>query len=194
MRIKITLASCSKGAIDFNYQQQIQGLIYKGFLAKSNPEYASSLHKHGYVYERDKWFKLFVFSGIIFDKPIKVIGSNRSNSSSSFNGLNGLNGLNCLNGFLFHASPSNPFTFSFSFQIASPVNEFIQHLIDGIFRQGHEIELGTQCLNVHRVETLPDPLVGLNDLNSLNGLNCCNCLNCLNGLNCWRGLNDLIEL
>ena len=84
--VKITLVSCSKGAIDFNYQRQIQGLIY-GFLAKSNPEYASSLHKHGYVYERDKRFKLFVFSGIIFDKPIKVIGSNRSISSNSLNGL-----------------------------------------------------------------------------------------------------------
>ena len=126
MRIKTTLASCSKGAIDFNYQHQIQGLIYKEFLAKSNPEYASSLHRHGYVYERDKRFKLFVFSGILFHKPIRPA-----------------------HGFTFNGTLSDSFTRSF--QIASPINEFI-------FKEGQEIKLGRQRLNVYCVETLSNPL------------------------------------
>ena len=133
MRIKITLASCNKGAIDFNYQHQIQELIYKEFLAKSNPEYASSLHRHGYVYERDKRFKLFVFSGILFHKPIRPA-----------------------HGFTFNGTLSDSFTRSF--QIASPINEFIQYLIVGIFKEGQEIKLGRQRLNVYCVETLSDPL------------------------------------
>ena len=148
MRIKITLSANKAGIIDFNYQHQIQGLIY-AFLSGSDPDYSSWLHEQGFVYDKDKRFKLFVYSGIIFHKPIKT---NRSNSS---NGSSGLNGLNGLNGFFFHASPSNPFTLSF--QIASPVNQFIQHLIDGIFKEGQEIKIGRQSLQVHRVETLPDP-------------------------------------
>ena len=165
MRIKITLSTEKPGIIDFNYQHQIQGLIYS-FLSSSDPDYSSWLHEQGFVYDRDKNFKLFVFSGITFNAPIKI---NRSNSS---NGSSGLNGLNSLNGFFFHASPSNPFTLSF--QIASPVHQFIQHLIEGIFKEGREIKLGRQALQVYRVETLPDPLNGLNGLNGLN---------CLNGLN-----------
>ncbi|MBI5181334.1 MAG: CRISPR-associated endoribonuclease Cas6 [Nitrospirae bacterium] len=144
MRIKITFASEKSGIIDFNYQHQIQAVIY-GFLSRSDPDYASWLHEQGFVYKQDKRFKLFVFSGITFHGPIKIKSSSHSNS---------------LNGFSFIASLSNPFTFSF--QIASPVDRFLQHLINGIFKEGNEIRLGRQSLNVNRVETLPDPV----DLNS----------------------------
>jgi hypothetical protein len=41
----------------------------------------------------------FVFSGIAFHKPIKMLSSNRSGSSSSSNSLSSLNGLNSLIGF-----------------------------------------------------------------------------------------------
>lgn len=155
MRIKITLSTDKSDIIEFNYQHQIQGLIYS-FLSSSDPDYSSWLHEQGFVYDRDKNFKLFVFSGIIFHGPIKIHGSNRSNSSKSSSGLNGLNGLSGLNGFSWSASSVNPFTLSF--QIASPVHQFIQHLIDGIFKEGQEIKLGRQVLSVYQVETLENPV------------------------------------
>lgn len=132
MRIKITLAASGNGRIDFNYQHQMQAIIYQ-FLARLDPDYASWLHEQGYVYQRDQIFKLFVYSGLIFHGPIRLDGC-----------------------FAFEGSPSRPFTFSF--QIASPVNQFIQHLIDGIFKEGNEITLGKQRADILRVETLPDPL------------------------------------
>ncbi len=143
MRIKITLTSDKSGIIDFNYQHQIQAVIY-GFLYRSNPDYGQWLHQQGFIYKKDKRFKLFVFSGILFNGKIKVISSNR------------LDNQNSRNGFLFDGSANSPFTFSF--QIASPVDKFIQHLIDGIFREGNEITLGRQQVVVDRVETLPDPI------------------------------------
>jgi CRISPR-associated endoribonuclease Cas6 len=158
MRTKITLSADKAGIIDFNYQHQIQAMIY-GFLSRSNPDYAQWLHQQGFIYKKDKRFKFFVFSGITFDGPIKIIR------------LNSLSGLNCLirrNGFSFNASQTNPFTFSF--QIASPVDTFIQHLIEGIFQEGNEIVLGRQKLNTHRVETLPDSLDNSNRASGLNRL------------------------
>jgi len=83
MRIKITLAAIDNGRIDFNYQHQIQSVIYR-FLANSSPDYATWLHESGYVYQRDQRFKFFVYSGIIFNGPVKV-----------------------LNGFNFQASPAH---------------------------------------------------------------------------------------
>jgi len=132
MRIKITLAAIDNGRIDFNYQHQIQSVIYR-FLANSSPDYATWLHESGYVYQRDQRFKFFVYSGIIFNGPVKV-----------------------LNGFNFQASQTHPFTFYF--KISSPVNRFLQHLIEGIFKEGQDISLGHQKVIVHQVETLPDPL------------------------------------
>src|SRR3989304_322776 len=145
MRIKITLAAFDNGRIDFNYQHQIQSVIYR-FLANSSPDYATWLHESGYVYQRDQRFKFFVYSGIIFNGPVKV-----------------------LNGFNFQASQTHPFTFYF--KISSPVNRFLQHLIEGIFKEGQDISLGHQKVIVHQVETLPDPLSSLDSLNSPGSLN-----------------------
>jgi len=178
MRIKITFAVYNNGRVDFNYQHQIQSIIYK-FLASSNPDYAAWLHEEGYIYRRDQRFKFFVYSGIIFHGPILIkssSSSNRSNSSSRLNGLNQFNERDSLPGFCFHASSVSPFTFSF--QIASPVNKFLQHLIDGIFKEGQEISLGQQRVIVYRVESLTDPLerTSLNHSSSsigLNGLSLC---------------------
>jgi len=171
MRIKITLAADTSGIIDFNYQHQIQAVIY-GFLSRSNPDYAQWLHQQGFVYKKDKRFKLFVFSGITFNCPIKIIRSNRLSSSNGLNGLNGfigLNSLNSRNGFSFAGSKNSPFTFSF--QIASPVDKFIQHLIEGIFHEGNEITIGRQKITIYRIETLPDPLSSSNSSSGLIGLN-----------------------
>ncbi len=163
MRIQITFSSHESGAIDFNYQHQIQAIIY-GFLANSDPDYAQWLHNQGFVYKKDKRFKLFVFSGITFNGPIKT-RANRPSSSNGINGPNGVNGLNASaglnrcnnrNGFSFNGSKNSPFTFTL--RIASPVDKFIQHLVDGIFREGNEITLGRQKATIYRVETLPDPI------------------------------------
>ena len=170
MRIKITLSADKSGNIDFNYQHQIQAMIY-GFLSRSNPDYAQWLHQQGFVYKKDKRFKLFVFSGITFDGSIKIICSNSSS---------GLSGFKSRNGFSFQASQTNPFTFTF--QIASPVDKFIQHLIDGIFQEGSEIILGRQKATICRIETLPGSLSCLSGLNSLNGLNGSHGSNGSNGL------------
>lgn len=143
MRVKITLVPYKTGIIDFNYQHQIQTIIYN-FLARSDPDYAAWLHGQGFVYKRDKRFKFFVFSGITFHGPIKISRSSRSSSSNGLSGFIGLNG--------FH------FSHPLSFQIASPVNQFIQHLIEGIFKEGQEIKLGRESLQVYLVETLYDPL------------------------------------
>lgn len=140
MRIKITLLASLPGIIDFNYQHQIQSIIYN-FLSYSNPDYSSWLHNQGYIYRREKRFKLFVFSGIIFHNPVKIIKGERTNNHKG--------------GFSFIASDSQPF--SFSFQIASPVEKFIQHLVEGIFQKGSVISLGKQKACVLRVETLPAP-------------------------------------
>lgn len=148
MRIKITLSVDRSGIIDFNYQHQIQAVIYE-FLAVSDPDYSSWLHEQGYIYKKDKRFKLFVFSGILFNGPIKTVRSDN------------------FSGFSFYASPNNPFTFSF--RIASPVDKFIQHLIDGIFREGSSILLGRQKATISRVETLPDPLHDLSHFSGKNG-------------------------
>lgn len=152
MRICVTISEDNSGVIDFNYQHQIQAVIY-GFLSKSNPDYAQWLHQQGFVYKNDKRFKLFVFSGITFNRPVKIISSNRLNGLS---GSSGLSGLKSRDGFSFNASQANPFTFSF--QIASPVDKFIQHLIDGIFQEGCEIVLGRQKATIYRIETLPEPI------------------------------------
>lgn len=199
MRIKITLSAHKPAIIDFNYQHQIQALIYE-FLSRSNPDYAQWLHQQGFVYQRDKRFKFFVFSGILFYGPIKLrtshadslSGLNGLNGLSSLNGLNSSNGLigsnssNRSNGFSFYASQSNPFTFSFC--IASPIDMFIQHLIEGVFSEGQEVRLGKNTFAVHRIETLPEPLNNLNRSNGLNGSNS------LNGLNCSNSLNGSISL
>lgn len=200
MRIKITLSADRPAIIDFNYQHQIQALIY-AFLSTSNPDYSQWLHEQGFVCKKDKRFKFFVFSGILFHGPIKIIRSGNTNHAN--NEINQYsvgtsllltkdemkerlksheippdieyppnNFSNSNGGFSFKASQSNHFTFSF--QIASPVDQFIQHLVDGIFTEGQAVRLGRQTFNVYQVETLPDPLNhlnGLNDLNGLNGLN-----------------------
>ncbi|MCF6159331.1 MAG: CRISPR-associated endoribonuclease Cas6 [wastewater metagenome] len=156
MRIKITLSLYKPGIIDFNYQHQIQALIY-GFLSRSNPDYSQWLHEQGYLYKKDKQFKLFVFSGITFHKPVKVIRSCGLNSSDKVSNSDG---------FWCKGSENEPFTCSF--QIASPVNQFLHHLIDGIFREGNKITLGRQKMLISGIEILPSPLynMGLRPLES----------------------------
>lgn len=170
MRIKITLSADRPAIIDFNYQHQIQALIY-GFLFTSNPDYSRWLHEQGFVYKKDKRFKFFVFSGILFHDPIKIIRSGYTNHGNNKTAQSPNNFIGSNGGFSFKASRSNHFTFSF--QIASPVDQFIQHLVNGIFTEGQAMRLGKQTFNVYLVETLPDPLNRLSSVNGLHSLNLC---------------------
>jgi CRISPR-associated endoribonuclease Cas6 len=49
-----------------------------------------------------------------------------------------------------------------SWQIASPVDAFVQHLVSGVFAEGQEIEIGPESQEarflIERVETLPRPV------------------------------------
>ncbi len=133
MRIKITLSTNISGVIDFNYQHQIAAIIYK-CLNNANPDYAAWLHDQGFAGSNGKHFKLFVFSGITFDGAIKA------NSTGG------------QKGFTFYATEYSPFTFSF--QIASPIDKFIQTLIKGVFYKGNTLDLGRLSVEINRVETL----------------------------------------
>lgn len=66
MRIKI-LADVGDGiTLPINYNYQLAGVIYR-FLAESDPEYASFLHKEGYA-AAEKRFKLFTFSQLMAER------------------------------------------------------------------------------------------------------------------------------
>lgn len=144
MRIKINFTAHGKGEIDLHYQHQIQTFIHS-FLTRSNPNYAKWLSEEGYACNTDNGFKLFIYSGIIFD-------TQPTHHSKGFS----------TNSFTFEGTPDSPFRFSL--QMASPVNGFLQHLIDGLFIDGKEIKLGTQKVQVSKVETLTMPLANLSKL------------------------------
>ena len=66
MRIKI-LADVGDGlTLPINYNHLLTGVIY-GFLAESDPEYASFLHNEGYLGAK-KRFKLFTFSQLMAER------------------------------------------------------------------------------------------------------------------------------
>ena len=66
MRIKI-LADVGDGlTLPINYNHLLTGVIY-GFLAESDPEYASFLHNEGYL-GAEKRFKLFTFSQLMAER------------------------------------------------------------------------------------------------------------------------------
>lgn len=73
MRIQI-LADVGAGlTLPINYNYMLAGVIYR-FLAESDPEYASFLHKEGYA-AAEKRFKLFTFSQLMA-KRRHIIGEN----------------------------------------------------------------------------------------------------------------------
>jgi len=100
-----------------------------------------------------------------------------------------------------------------SWQIASPVDAFVQHLVSGVFAEGQEIKIGLESQEagflIERVETLPRPvfngsmrftclspitisrLIGSNSLNGFNSLN--SFLSC-HYIRPWEeGLSDAIK-
>ncbi len=63
MRLKICCLLENKGFIPFNYNYELQSVIYR-LIQNSSPEFSSFLHHQGFV-DRNRPFKLFTFSKIL---------------------------------------------------------------------------------------------------------------------------------
>lgn len=174
LRVRFSFLPVSQKVIlPINYSYFLTSLIYK-IIRNSSQDYSAFLHDEGYkLGESKKGFKLFTFSML-------KGGKYRADRK----------GIVFIGGHI-------------QWEISSPVNDFIQHLIDGVFSEGQAIRIGPEGDEVRflieRVETLPRPefkktmkftclspitvskivrSTGLNSLNSLSGLNGLNGLNC----------------
>lgn len=79
MRFKLTLQIKSpdgKREIPINYQYPLQSAIYD-ILSKSDVEFTTHLHDHGYQYNGGKIHKLFAFSNLIVPRPGIAIDKER---------------------------------------------------------------------------------------------------------------------
>ncbi len=177
MRIKLTLFPANgKVILPVSYNYFLTSLIYK-IIKNSSEDYSRFLHDEGYkLGESKKGFKLFTYSMLTSNKF--KIGSEKIIFLNS------------------HVQ----------WQISSPLDNFIQHLVTGIFAEGQEIEIGSinnrssrlnrlNGLNsflIERVETLPKPefkkamrftCLSPVTVSKVVGLNSLNSLNGLSGLN-----------
>lgn len=170
MRIKLTLFPANgKVILPVSYNYFLTSLIYK-IIHNSSEDYSRFLHDEGYrLGESKKGFKLFTYS-MLTSKKFKIGGEK----------------IIFLNSHV-------------EWQISSPLDNFIQHLVTGVFAEGQKIDIrpssssssrsnGLNRFLIERVETLPRPefkgmmkftclspvtvskVAGLNSLNSLNGL------------------------
>ncbi len=132
MRVNFTLLPLSRKAVlPINYNYFLTSLIYK-FIGNSSQDYSTFLHDEGYrLGESKKGFKLFTFS--------MLQGGEYRADHGEIVFLSG------------HVR----------WEISSPVNDFIQHLIEGFFSEGREIVIGPEGgevrFLVECVETLPRP-------------------------------------
>jgi CRISPR-associated endoribonuclease Cas6 len=134
MRIRLGLTFKNRAvSIPFNYQYHLASATY-GLLSAASPEYALFLHDHGYIGPDGKLRKLFTFSKLLATPQPRPQGP-----------------------YLLYAKESKIELF-----ISSPmIQEFIQHLIMGMFHQ-QRIFLpsanGREELLVEQVETLIEPV------------------------------------
>jgi CRISPR-associated endoribonuclease Cas6 len=106
MRIKLTFRALNeKASIPINYNHAVSALIYKT-VAESSPEFAAELHERGFTAE-NRQFKLFTFSRI----ETKQAFVDKRASRILLN---------------------NPYI---KLQISSPVNEFLNNFVRGLFAQ-----------------------------------------------------------
>jgi CRISPR-associated endoribonuclease Cas6 len=132
MRIKLRLdASTPSGLLPFDYAYALTALIYRT-LEVSSSTYSAFLHDQGYhLPDKGKPFKLFTFSQLQPERYRVEPG-----------------GLRLL-------------TAAITWQISSPMIEFVEHLADGLLRRGRvELSLGSLQLplEVSSVETLAAPV------------------------------------
>ena len=127
MRIKLTLRQeRSVERIPCNYSYHLAAAIYN-ILSKSSSEFATVLHDKGYAPEGSRQkFKYFTFSNLQI--PIRTIEKGEIVSRSR----------------------------QVTFYLSSPKEEFLQHLILGLFAEGplriHNAVFGKEC-----IEKLPEP-------------------------------------
>jgi CRISPR-associated endoribonuclease Cas6 len=179
MRIKLTLFPANgKVILPVSYNYFLTSLIYK-IIKNSSEDYSRFLHDEGYrLGESKKGFKLFTYSMLTSNK-FKIGGEK----------------IIFLNSHV-------------QWQISSPLDNFIQHLVTGVFAEGQEIEIGhiNNCssrsnglnglsgLNrflIERVETLPRPeFKGMMKFTCLSPVTVSKVVG-LNSLNSLNGLSDL---
>lgn len=132
MRIRLTLLPADKKAVlPINYNYYLTSLIYR-FIFSSSRDYSSFLHNEGYrIGESKKGFKLFTYS---------MLNGKKYTVKSDV--------------IIFENAP-------IIWEISSPVDVFLQHLITGAFTQGHAINIGNNQRGagflIDRVETAPKP-------------------------------------
>ncbi len=136
MRIRLTLKPADKKAVlPINYNYYLTSLIYK-FIFSSSRDYSSFLHNKGYrIGESKKGFKLFTYS-MLNGKKYSVKGDKIIFENAEV-----------------------------AWEISSPVDVFLQHLITGAFTQGQLINIGNENRGedmgakflIERVETAKKP-------------------------------------
>jgi CRISPR-associated endoribonuclease Cas6 len=132
MRIKLTLVPAAKTVtLPISYNYFLTSLIYR-FIHNSSRDYSHFLHDEGYrLGDSKKGFKLFTYSMLQSEK-VEVNWDRIS----------------------FGKEPV-------TWQIASPVDAFVQHLVTGVFAEGQEIKIGPEGQEVRflieNVENLPRP-------------------------------------
>ena len=162
MRIKLTLFPANgKVILPVSYNYFLTSLIYK-IIHNSSKDYSRFLHDEGYkLGESKKGFKLFTYS-MLTGKRHRIDGDRIIFENTHV-----------------------------QWQISSPVHDFIQHLVTGVFAEGQEIKIGQEHNEskflIKRVETLPRPefkgmmkftclspvtVSKVAGLNNLSGLNC----------------------
>lgn len=77
LRLMLSIQSCrGKKEIPINYQYPLHSAIYD-ILSKSDVEFTTHLHDHGYQYNGGKIHKLFAFSNLIVPRPGIAIDKER---------------------------------------------------------------------------------------------------------------------
>ena len=174
MRVLFTLSPIShRTVLPINYNYYLTSLIYK-IIKTSDRDYSGFLHDEGYrLGESKKGFKLFTYSTLKSGK-FSLAGDKIVFGKGHI-----------------------------QWKISSPVNEFIQHLIAGVFAEGQEMRVGQEGNEVRflieSVETLPKPdfkesmrFTCLSPItvskivrsSRLSGINCSSSSSGLNGLSC----------
>ncbi len=148
MRVKLTLLPLNKKTVlPVNYNYFLTSLIYK-IIKNSSKDYSMFLHDKGYTLGKSKkGFKLFTYS-MLMSQAARVKGNNIFFPNKQFKQFNRFERMEQLERFERLYS-------HVQWQISSPVDDFIQHLITGIFAEGQKIEIR----------------LGSSSFNSLNGLN-----------------------
>jgi CRISPR-associated endoribonuclease Cas6 len=138
MRLKIYLQTTTHSIIPINYQHSLQGLIYSA-LKYGNKEFAGELHTKGYLSKEStntrQNFKFFCFSGIAFRNKY-LLDDKKEN-------------------FILRASKEYPSEITFF--VSSPKEDFVQHLVNGLFRQGNELNFANNSFVVAKILTEAQP-------------------------------------